>query len=116
MGMVKSGLMAAVLAMGLVACGGGGGGGDGDAGGGGSSDLYDAYNKVAAGQSYEQVRDIVGYGNNNGQIEGRDFIRYDWIANKNTLEVTILYVEIRKGGGVTSKAVGGPKGNFVVQY
>jgi hypothetical protein len=114
MGMVKSGLMAAVLAMGLVACGGGGGGGD--APGGGSSDLYDAYNKVAAGQTYEQVRDIVGYDNNNGQIETRDLIRYDWIANKNTLEVTILYVEVRKSGGVTSKAVGGPKGNFVVQY
>lgn len=113
MGMVKSGLMAAMLAMGLVACGGGGGG---DAPGGGSADLYDAYNKVAAGQTYEQVRDIVGYDNNNGKIETRDLIRYDWIANKNTLEVTILYVEVRKGGGVSSKAVGGPKGTFVVQY
>ena len=114
MGMVKTGLMVGVLAMGLAACGGGGG--DGDTPSGGSSDLYDAYNKVGAGQTYEQVRDIVGYGNNNGQIETRDLIRYDWIANKNTLEVTILYVEVRKGGGVTSKAVGGPKGNFVVQY
>ena len=113
MGMVKAGLMAAMLSIGLVACGGGGGG---DSPGGGSSDLYDAYNKVGAGQTYEQVRDIVGYDNNNGKIETPDLVRYDWIANKNTLEVTIFYVEVRKSGGVSGKAVGGPKGNFVVQY
>jgi hypothetical protein len=110
---VWMGLWMVVAMLGLAACGGGGGGSDG---GGGSADLYDAYNKVSQGQTYEQVRDIVGYDNNNGKIETSDLVRYDWIANKNTLEVTILYVEIRKSGGVSGKAVGGPKGNFVVQY
>lgn len=114
MAMNRRGLLTVVLAMGLVGCGGGGGGDDG--GGGGSADLYDAYNKVSQGQTYEQVRDIVGYAHNNGQIETSDFIRYDWIANKNTLDVTILVVEIKKGAGVSSKAVGGPKGNFALQY
>ncbi len=113
MRMMKWVLMAAFLAVGLAACGGSGGG---DSSGGGSSDLYEAYNKIAPGQSYEQVRDIVGYAHNNGQQQVQDLTRYDWITDKNTLNVTILYVEIRAGSGVVGKAVGGPKGTFSITY
>jgi hypothetical protein len=109
-------MAAALVVMTLVACGGGGGGSAPDTGGGTAVDLYAAYDEIGPGMSYDQVRDIVGHAHNNGQIDASDRIRYDWIAHKNTVNVTIMYVEITRGGGVIGKVVGGPKGNFSRSY
>lgn len=112
MGTLWKWMAAALLAVTLVACGGGSDG----PGGGPGDDLYAAYEKVGPGMSYDQVRDIVGQNHNNGQDETPEWVRYGWIENKDNANVTLLYVQIKRGGGVRGKFIGGPKGNFSRSY
>lgn len=79
MGMVKSGLMAAMLAMGLVACGGGGGG---DGSGGGLEAVYD---KVTAASTYQEVSAMTGFAHNAGEtVYADNTTSYSWKAGEGT--------------------------------
>lgn len=98
-------VLAAVCSAAVAACGGSDPGDAID-----TRKLYDAFEDINRGMSYAQVQFLVGYDHNAGERHFPTEITYQWETGRGTADYTLMVVTFQSGG-VTGKAIAGPRGN-----